>query len=155
MSDRIIDSIIVRGAIADVYRIWADFKNFPLFMKYIESVTMTGERMSHWVMSGPLGATVEWDAETTRLEENQRIAWNSKDNSAVKTSGQVTFTELGPNETEISVMMHYAPPAGKAGDALAFLVANPEGRVHEDLQRFKQHVESTAQRLHEGTPMRW
>ena len=39
------------------------------------------DRTSHWVMKGPLGADIEWDAETTRLDENERVAWNSKDNS--------------------------------------------------------------------------
>ena len=38
----------------------------------------------HWVMKGPLGTDIEWDAETTRMDENERIAWNSKDNSAVR-----------------------------------------------------------------------
>jgi uncharacterized membrane protein len=117
-------------------------------MHDIKSVTMLDARTSHWVMQGPLGADIEWDAETTRQEENQRLAWNSKDNSAVKTSGQVTFQALGVNETEITVTLRYDPPAGAAGQAVASLFANPEKRVREDLEQFKQFVESTAERLH-------
>lgn len=97
MTDRITKSIIVQGNINDIYQLWANFENFPRFMENIESVTKTGNGLSHWVMAGPLGQKVEWDAETTRLEENKRIAWNSKDNSDLTTSGQVTFNQLPGN----------------------------------------------------------
>jgi uncharacterized membrane protein len=45
--------------------------------------------------------------------------------------------------------MHYDPPAGKAGEAMAALFTDPEGRVRGDLKRFKKHYESTADRLRE------
>jgi uncharacterized membrane protein len=151
MADPFTRSITVLATLGDVYQIWANFENFPRFMKYIKSVTVTGDRSSHWVIAGPLGVDIEWDAETTRLDENERVAWNSKDNSAVKTSGQVLFREVGPNETEVTVTLHYDPPAGAAGEALASLFANPEKRLTDDLENFKQHVESTSQRIHTRT----
>jgi uncharacterized membrane protein len=145
--DNITHSIVVQAMVPDIYQIWANFENFPRFMDNIKSVRKTGERTSHWVMQGPLGTEWEWDAETTRLDENERIAWSSKDKSEIKTSGQVTFREVGPNETEVSVLMHYEPPGGAAG-ALAELLADPDRRVREDLERFKHFVESTSDRLH-------
>lgn len=148
MPDQFTQSIVVLANVADVYHLWSNFEFFPRFMHDIKSVTMLDARTSHWVMQGPLGADIEWDAETTRQEENQRLAWNSKDNSAVKTSGQVTFQALGVNETEITVTLRYDPPAGAAGQAVASLFANPEKRVREDLEQFKQFVENTAERLH-------
>ena len=63
-------------------------------MKYITSVHKTGDGLSHWVMEGPLGKKIEWDAEATRMEPNKRIAWNSCDQGDITTSGQVTFKEL-------------------------------------------------------------
>jgi uncharacterized membrane protein len=152
MPDSFSHTTIVRGSISDVYNLWANFENFPMFMKNIKAVRRTGERMSHWVMEGPLGTEIEWDAETTRLDPNERIAWNSKDNSAVKTSGQVLFNEVGLNETEVTIQMHYDPPAGAAGSALAQLFANPEARVRDDLERFKEFVETTTERLHPSQP---
>lgn len=151
MSNQVSQSITVLSTLADVYHWWANFENFPLIMKNIKSVEKTGERTSHWVMDGPLGSEVAWDAETTRLDENKRIAWNSKDNSTVKTSGQVVFTELGNNETQVAVTLTYDPPAGAAGEALAPLLANPEGRLKDDLQRFKEFIESTSTRI-KGAP---
>jgi uncharacterized membrane protein len=150
MADHITHSIVVQGMLPDVYKLWANFENFPIFMEHIKSVRKTGEKTSHWVMQGPLGTAWEWEAETTRMDKNARIAWNSKDNSELKTSGQVTFRELGPNETEVTVTMHYDPPAGAAGEALAQLLANPDKRVREDLERFKRFVETTTERLNAG-----
>jgi uncharacterized membrane protein len=151
MADPFTRSIVVLATLDDVYQIWANFENFPRFMKYIKSVTLTGPRTSHWVMAGPLGVDVEWDAETTRLDENERVAWNSIEGSTVKTRGQVEFHEVGPNETEVTVTLEYDPPAGAAGEAFAELFANPEKRVQDDLEHFKEHVESTSRRIHTRT----
>lgn len=110
-------------------------------MENIESVTKTGNGLSHWVMAGPLGQKIEWDAETTRLEENKRIAWNSKDKGDITTSGQVTFNQLPANQVEVSVMLQYQAPAGKLGEAVAHLFDNPQRKLDEDLKRFKIYAE--------------
>jgi uncharacterized membrane protein len=101
---------------------------------------MTGERSSHWVVKGPLGSSVEFDAETTMMEPNKRIAWNSRDGGDVKTSGQVSFNELGNNQTEVHVILKYDPPAGVAGDLVAKVFSNPQKQLEEDMARFKQLV---------------
>jgi len=144
--DEITKSIIVKGEISQIYSVWKDFANFPRFMKNIESVTPTGEGLSHWVMRGPLDVRFEWDARVTRMEENSRIAWASSDGD-MKTSGQVTFKQLSNNETEITVTMHYVPPAGALGEAAAALFSQPEQRVEEDLRNFKAYVEGMYNRL--------
>jgi uncharacterized membrane protein len=144
--DEITKSIIVKGDVGHVYRIWKDFTNFPHFMKNIESVIPRDEVYSHWVMKGPLDIRFEWDAKITRREENSRIAWKSIDGD-IKTSGQVTFKALPHNETEVTVTMHYVPPAGALGEAAAALFSQPEQRVAEDLKNFKSYVEGMEDRL--------
>lgn len=133
-------SIIVKGSTADVYKVWANFENFPQFMQHIKSIRKTGDDLSHWVMEGPLGSRIEWDAKTTRAEENKRIGWNSIQGD-IKTSGQVTFNGLPDNQTEVTVMLQYIPPAGMAGAAVAELFGNPEGKLDEDLRNFKRFIE--------------
>lgn len=142
MANQTTKSIIVGAPVTQVYAIWSNFENFPHFMENIKSVTKIGDTMSHWVMSGPLGVNIEWDAETTRMENNARIAWNSRDNSTITTSGQVTFTDLEGKQTEVTVTLQYDPPAGLAGDVVAKLFSNPEKRLEEDLQNFKHYAES-------------
>ena len=141
MADQTTKTIIVGASIDTAYETWANFENFPHFMKDVKSVTKTGDRMSHWVVAGPLGKTIEWDAETTRLDKNKRIAWNSKETSDIKTSGQVTFNDLGKGQTEITVTLQWVVPASKGGEKLASLVADPEKRLEEDLLSFKHYVE--------------
>jgi uncharacterized membrane protein len=141
MTERITKSIIVQGDVGRIYNIWANFENFPHFMQNIKSVTKRGNDMSHWVMSGPLGKDIEWDAKTTRMEENKRVAWNSMDNGDITTSGQVTFNSLPQNQVEVTVTLQYQPPAGKLGEAIAHLFDDPEKKLKEDLQRFKTYAE--------------
>jgi len=141
MADQTTKTITVGADIDTVYDAWANFENFPHFMKDVKSVTKTGDRMSHWVVAGPLGKDVEWDAETTRLEPNKRIAWNSKETSDIKTSGQVTFNELGNGQTEVTVTLQWVVPASKGGEKLVGLFADPPKRLEEDLLAFKHYVE--------------
>ncbi len=150
MADQITKSIIVDGRPSDVFNLWANFQNFPHFMKYVKSVVPTGDRTSRWVVEGPLGQDVEWVAEVTRFEPSQRIGWSTKgrhDGSDVTTSGQVTFAEVGTNQTEVTVMMQYVPPAGAVGEAVAKIFSNPDQRVEEDLQNFKKFAEGNVSRL--------
>ena len=146
MADKITKEIIVKAPVSEVYNLWANFENFPRFMKYIKSITKIGDRASHWVMEGPLGKDLEWDAETTTLEPNKRIAWNSRDGGDIKTSGQVVFTDLPQGQTQITVTLQYVPPAGKLGEAVAGLFSDPEKRLEEDLANFKGYIEGTHSR---------
>ena len=142
MADPITRKITVKADAATAYNLWANFENFPNFMKYIERVEKLGAGKSRWEMSGPFGAKVEWVAETTKMEPNTRIGWNTKDNaSAVTTSGEVVFAPLENYQTQITVTLKYNPPAGALGEAVAKLFANPGARLEEDLANFKKYVE--------------
>jgi uncharacterized membrane protein len=110
-------------------------------MKYIKSVTKRPDGSTHWTMDGPMGKCIEWDAETTMFEPNKRIAWHSREDSKVKTSGQVTFVELGNGQTQVNVTMQWVVPAGMGGETLAGLLADPEKRLEQDLYHFKTYVE--------------
>ena len=82
------ETLIVRAPVAQVFEVWSRFDRFPEFMDNLKSVQLTGDRQSHWVARGPLGTSIEWDAETTMFEPNKRIAWNSRDRGDITTSGQ-------------------------------------------------------------------
>lgn len=143
MSDRVTKSITVKGDVETIYNIWADFERFPHFMKYVKNVQKTGPRTSHWQVSGPLGMNIEWDAETTRMDYNQRIGWNTKDNDGtITTSGDVVFAELPNEQTHVTVTMNYTTPGGKVGEAVAQLFSDPNNRLEEDLRNFKEYAEN-------------
>jgi uncharacterized membrane protein len=133
-------SIIVKADVKEIFEVWSNFENFPHFMQHIKSVKKMGDDYSRWVMEGPLGARFEWEAKTTRMEQNKRIGWNSTQGD-IKTSGQVTFNSLPNNQTEVTVTLQYIPPAGIAGEVVAALFSNPERQLDEDLRNFKRFVE--------------
>src|SRR5690606_22463805 len=135
----------------DVFSLWSNFENFPHFMKNLKSVRKLTDRTSEWTLSGPMGAPLKWTAEMTRFEDNKRIGWNTKDNNgAITTSGQVTFNALPQGETEVTVLMQYQPPAGKAGELVAQLLANPEKMLEEELRNFKAFAEGMYDRTSRG-----
>ncbi len=133
--------IIVNAPISQVFEFWKNFENFPRFMENIESIQVIGPDLTHWKMKGPLGMTVEWDAKTTYIEENKKIAWQSTEGT-IETHGAVVFHENTPEQTRVTVGIEYTPPGGALGEAAAKLFNNPDDQLEEDLRRFKQVVQS-------------
>ncbi len=137
-------SIRVNAPAQKVYQFWRNFENFPQFMEHVEEVhklDADGKR-THWKLKGPLGTSVEYDAEVTQDVENASIGWNSTPGSgSMQTSGTVTFTEVD-DYTEVHVVMQwYDPPGGAVGEAASRLLQSPEKMLEEDLQRFKDIAE--------------
>jgi uncharacterized membrane protein len=136
-------SVTVGCSIEEVYAFWRDFQNFPQFMRHLESVTVTGERTSHWVARAPAGKSVEWDAELTDDRPNELIAWRSVEGSDVYNAGTVRFRSApGDYGTEVRVDLEYKPPFGKIGSKLAMMFREEPGQQAEDaLRHFKQIME--------------
>lgn len=135
---------VINAPVETVYGMWRDFQNFPRFMKNIEDVRVTSEKMSHWKATGPLGMSAEWDAEITLDEPNQAIGWRGiEGSSSVITAGKVNFKEAGANQTNLDVTIEYAPPGGALGDIVAKIFSNPDHQVEEDLERFRELVEQS------------
>ena len=136
-------SVTVGSPVEDVYAFWRDFQNFPQFMRHLESVTVTGERTSHWVAKAPAGKSVEWDAELTEDRPNELIAWRSVEGSDVYNAGSVRFRAApGDYGTEVRVDLEYKPPFGKIGSKLAMMFREEPGQQAEDaLRHFKQIME--------------
>lgn len=147
MPERITKSITVKGDVADIYNLWANFENFPRFMRNVKAVKKTDTTTSHWTVAGPLGRDVEWEAETTRLDENKRIGWNTKDHQGMTTSGEVLFNTLPQGDVEVTVTFQYVPPAGAAGKVVANLFTDPDKDLEEDLRNFKAYAEGMKKRI--------
>ena len=126
------------------YDLWRDLESLPRFMKHVESVTVTGPDRSHWVAKAPAGARVEWDSEITNDQPGRLIAWRSLDEGDVDHAGVVRFDpDPSGRGTIVRVEMHYAPPAGRLGAAIAALFGEePSQSIQEDLRRFKRLLET-------------
>lgn len=69
-------SIDVDVPVRTAYDQWTQFEAFPEFMEGVTEVRQTDETHLHWCVS-IAGVEREWDAEITRQQPDQRIAWKS------------------------------------------------------------------------------
>lgn len=135
-------SIQINAPVEDVYRLWANFENFPRFMKNIDAIQTQGENRSHWVVKGPAGSKVEFDAITTENIPNELVAWETTPDSMVKHHGQVRFRSSGSRGTQVNINMNYTPPGGAAGHAVASIFGkDPKTEMDSDLARMKSLLE--------------
>lgn len=136
-------SVTINRSPAELYQFWRNFENLAQFMRHIENVTVQDGNRSHWKASAPMGFTVEWDAEITSDQANERIGWQSLEGSDIVNSGVVEFRPTTNRGTEVEVTLVYEAPGGKAGALLAKLFGEePSQQVAEDLRRFKSLMET-------------
>jgi len=143
---RVEASVTVNRTPRECYHFWRDFDNLPRVMPHLEDVDATTDGRSRWIAKGPLGLRVEWEAELTADVPAQVIAWKSLPGADVDTAGSVRFSPAGTG-TEVRVNLKYDPPARVVGDLIAKLFGDdPNRQIREDLQRFKQAIESNNSR---------
>ncbi len=144
--DKAIDvrrSIDVARPREELFAVWRDFSKLPHFMTHLERVDVISDTKSHWVTKGPVGTTVEWDAEIVDERENEWIAWQSVEPSQVPNNGTVMFRDAPSGETEIFVTLEAQPPAGKIGALVARMFGkSPDRQVRMALERFKEMAEA-------------
>jgi uncharacterized membrane protein len=139
-----VETVTIKRSPEEVYGFWRDFQNLPRFMNHLESVQVIDDRRSHWVAKGPLGSSVEWDAEITEDRPNELISWRSLEGSEVDNYGTVRFMRApGDRGTEVRVEIEYNPPAGALGAGIAKIFGEaPEQQVKDDLAQLKMVLET-------------
>lgn len=146
---RVVDiqqTLYVEAPLEQVFSFWSHYDNFPLFMSNVRRVDDLGGGRSRWVVHGPGGMPVEWNAVLTDREENRRLTWRSEPGSMLENAGAIRFAREAAG-TRIDFRFCYNPPAGRAGRAMAeFFGADPRARMNEDLGRLKTLLESTTVR---------
>ena len=141
--------IDVAAPVEHVFETFSQLERFPEFMTHVREVHVRGDGTSQWVVAGPAGRTISWEAVTTRLEPNRLIAWRTLPGSSVEHAGLLRF-EPTPGGTRVLVTMSYTPPAGALGHAVARLFgADPKSELNDDLLRMKVFLE-TGRRAHDA-----
>src|SRR5205823_11551124 len=112
-------------------------------MTHVREVKDKGNGMSHWVVDGPGGVPVTWDAVSTREIPNEVLAWRSVDGSAIANEGLVRFEPNNDGSTRVQIRLSYNPPGGALGHGLAWLVGtDPKRQLDDDLLRMKTVIET-------------
>jgi uncharacterized protein YndB with AHSA1/START domain len=130
-------SVEVNAPLNEVYNQWTRFEDFPRFMEGIEEVRRDGPNRLFW-KAKIAGKEKQWEAEITEQVPDTKITWRSVDGAA--NMGTVTFEKLDALQTRITLRIEYEPEGfiEQAGDALGI----PLGQVAEDLNRFREFMES-------------
>jgi uncharacterized membrane protein len=138
----LVNTITVDLPLEEVWMVWRDYRWFPTFMSHVREVRDMGNGRSHWIVAGPAGATVEWDAMLTAEEPNSVVAWKTLPGSTVEHAGVVRFEPCG-RSTRVHVRMSYNPPAGAIGHGVAALLgADAKRLMDDDLMRMKTFLET-------------
>jgi uncharacterized membrane protein len=136
-------TLFIDAPVEQVYEFWTDYENFPLFMSNVREVRDLGGGRSHWIVRGPGGVPIEWDAVLTEQVPGETLAWRSRPGSMLENAGAIRFRREGEG-TRIDLRLCYNPPAGGAGQAVAELLgADPRAKLNEDLGRLKSLLEGT------------
>lgn len=135
-------TIHIAAPLDQVYAFWSSYENFPLFMSNVREVEDLGGGRSRWVVSGPGGAPIEWQAVVTERIPGDLIAWRSEPGSMLENAGVIRFRAENGG-TRVDLRFCYHPPAGGAGQAVTELLgADPRAKVNEDLARLKALLEA-------------
>lgn len=139
----VVRSLYINRSPETVYQFWRNLENLPRFMAHLESVKDEGQT-SRWRAKAPAGTSVEWQAELTLDEPNERIAWRSLEGATVPNRGAVCFKPgPGGKGTIVVVELKYEPPGGALGSIVAKLFGEEPGQqISGDLRRLKQVLET-------------
>ena len=131
------EEIDVDVPVSTAYNQWTQFEDFPLFMQGVEDVKQLDDTRLRWVANVG-GNRAEWDAKILEQHPDRQISWISEDGK--KTRGTVTFEPITDTKTRIGLSMSYQAegPVELVGSAAGM----DQRRVHSDLERFKELVES-------------
>jgi uncharacterized membrane protein len=138
-------SMVVNKPREEVYAMWRNLSNLPLFMKHLVRVEEQDELFSNWVMEipGKVG-TLQWHSEIVKERYGEMIAWQSLPGSSIDNAGKVGFRDsLGGQGTTVDVILTYHAPLGKAGEQIARIFTPVFKRMLEDeISGFKDFVET-------------
>jgi uncharacterized membrane protein/osmotically-inducible protein OsmY len=135
--------INVAAPVEQVFAFWSNYQNFPRFMSNVRQIQETGNSRSHWVVAGPGGVPVEWNAVVTNYVPNQSLGWKTAPGSPIAHAGMVRFEPNPDGSTRVEVRMTYNPVAGALGHTVASLFgADPKSEMDADLMRMKSMIET-------------
>jgi uncharacterized membrane protein len=142
----VVRTVLVNRPPHEVYHFWRDLRNLARFMEHVESVEELDQLHSRWIVKGPAGTRLEWQARILTDRPDELISWESLPGADVENAGSVRFEPVrGGSSTHVKVALQYQPPAGVVGVAVArFLNEAPEIQLVSDLTRFKTILEESA-----------
>ncbi|HEX6421277.1 MAG TPA: SRPBCC family protein [Acidimicrobiales bacterium] len=82
-------SITIDAPAERVWDVLEHYETFPSFMTHVRDVSLAPGGRSHWKVDGPLGTTLEWDAEEADRQPGELLAWRTSPGAAIRHAGHV------------------------------------------------------------------
>ena len=133
-------TVEVQCPLSRVYNQWTQFESFPRFMEGVEDVKQTDDTHLHW-RADIAGVDREWDAEITEQIPDRKISWRSI--SGPGNGGTVTFQQIDPQRTRVTLRMEYDPKGFVENTANMLGVI--DRRIEGDMKRFRDFIEERGQ----------
>jgi uncharacterized membrane protein len=136
--------VIVNRPKEEVYALWRNLENLPLFMKHLENVDVIDNTTSAWKLKMPAGlGDIRWEAKIVKEEYGVELSWHSVPGASIENTGKINFSSTPGNATRIDVMLSYRAPMGVVGERISRLFTPAfQKKVEEDIHNFKYHVEN-------------
>jgi uncharacterized membrane protein len=132
----IVESIDVGVPVRVAYNQWTQFRDFPSFMKKVESAEQESDEKLHW-RAQIFWSHRNWESTIVRQVPDEVIVWRSKGDKGY-VDGAVTFHELGPSLTRILLVLEYNPKGFFEQTGNLWRAQGRRARL--ELKHFRRHV---------------
>ena len=132
----IVESIDVGAPLRITYNQWTQFSQFPTFMKKVEKVEQVRDDELNW-KAQIFWSHRTWEATIIDQRPDERIIWRSKGAKGY-VDGAVTFAEVAPNLTRITLVLEYHPQGLFEHTGNIWRAQGRRARL--ELKHFKRHV---------------
>ncbi|MBA4136239.1 MAG: cyclase [Opitutus sp.] len=140
---KVVRAVTILKPASELYAFWRNVENLPRIIRHPVTIVARNENESHWSVTAPGDARVEWDSLIINDERDRLIAWRSREGAEIPNAGSVRFEPApGDEGTEVTIALEYDAPGGRVGDFLAKLTGKePAQQVADTLRRFKALME--------------
>ncbi|HEY6901279.1 MAG TPA: SRPBCC family protein [Puia sp.] len=136
--------VIVNKPREQVYALWRNLKNLPLFMTHLDMVDEIDSERSSWRLRLPSGlGDLHWDARIVKDEKDVELSWHSEEGSVIENTGKVNFSDTPGKGTRVDIMLSYRAANGEG--AVRFLTPALRERIEDDIQNFKHYIENSGE----------
>ncbi|GAB2819889.1 hypothetical protein GCM10027176_25300 [Actinoallomurus bryophytorum] len=132
----IVETIDVGVPLRLAYNQWTQYEDFSSFMKKVENVERPSEEKSNW-KAQVFWSHRSWEATTQEQVADDHIVWRSKGAKGY-VDGAVSFSELAPNLTRITLVMEYHPQG--LFEHTGNLWRAPGRRARLEFKHFRRHL---------------
>lgn len=133
--------VIVSKPRDQVYALWRNLKNLPLFMTHLDMVDEVDGETSSWRLRLPAGlGDIRWDAKIIKDEKDVELSWHSVEGAPIENTGKINFSDTPGHATRVDIMLSYRAAHGEGAER--YLTPALRERIESDIQNFKNYIEN-------------